>query len=60
VIVPFAYGLAKDRLEVLEFGGCPSKYMAPEMTELAELVGPLSENTRRKVLGENVRQVYNL
>jgi predicted TIM-barrel fold metal-dependent hydrolase len=30
------------------------------MIELAELVDPLSEDTRRKVLGENVRQVYNL
>ncbi len=30
------------------------------MEELAELVAPLSEDTRRKVLGENVRQVYNL
>lgn len=34
----------------------PSNYM----TELAELVAPLSEDTRRKVLGENVKQVYNL
>jgi len=34
----------------------PSNYM----TELAELVAPLSEETRRKVLGDNVKQVYHL
>jgi uncharacterized protein len=34
----------------------PSNYM----TELAELVTPLSEETRRKVLGDNVKQVYHL
>lgn len=30
------------------------------MEELRELVAPLSESTRRKVLGENVAQVYKL
>jgi predicted TIM-barrel fold metal-dependent hydrolase len=30
------------------------------MESLRELVAPLSESTRRKVLGENVAQVYKL
>lgn len=30
------------------------------MEALRELVAPLSESTRRKVLGENVAQVYKL
>ncbi|HEV8713009.1 MAG TPA: amidohydrolase family protein [Candidatus Binatia bacterium] len=34
----------------------PANYME----ELEELVAPLSESTRRKVLGENVTCTYNL
>ena len=31
-----------------------------EMQELSELVTPMSEATRQKILGQNVAQVYGL
>jgi hypothetical protein len=35
-------------------------HLSNYMAELAELVAPLSEETRRKVLGDNVKQGYHL
>ena len=55
---------------IIDFVGADRFFWAPDfphldhpanyIAELAELVEPLSESTRRKVLGENVTMAYNL